>query len=89
MKTLKSSVSSKGQITLPAAIRDKLGLVTGTAVRFELRGGGVLVSKGSSGPHPVDRAFGRIVLSKPVDALVDEMRGPRPRRARTPARRRR
>ncbi|MBI1847636.1 MAG: AbrB/MazE/SpoVT family DNA-binding domain-containing protein [Candidatus Rokubacteria bacterium] len=75
---MKSTVSSKGQITLPAALREKLGLGTGTAVRFELRGGGVLVRKGAGGVHPVDQVFGRLKLAKPVDELLDEMRGPRP-----------
>jgi antitoxin PrlF len=85
---MKSTVSSKGQITLPAPIREKLGLAAGTAVRFELRGGGVLVRKGASGPHPVDQVFGRLSLPKPVDDLLDEMRGPRPGLTRSRQRRR-
>ncbi len=31
-------VSSKGQVTLPAAMRAKLGLKAGSHIRFELRG---------------------------------------------------
>ncbi len=31
-------VSSKGQVTLPAAMRAKLGLQAGSHIRFELRG---------------------------------------------------
>ncbi|GAB4400460.1 MAG: hypothetical protein OHK0048_15560 [Rhodoferax sp.] len=31
-------VSSKGQVTLPAAMRAKLGLQAGSRIRFELRG---------------------------------------------------
>ena len=30
-------VSSKGQVTLPAAMRAKLGIVPGSHIRFELR----------------------------------------------------
>ena len=75
---MKSVVSTKGQITLPAVIRERLGLGPGTAVRFELRQGGVLVRKGRPGEHPVDRVFGRLRLDRPVDVLLDEMRGPRP-----------
>jgi hypothetical protein len=28
--------------------------------------------------HPVDRLFGVLNLGKPVDEILDEMRGPRP-----------
>lgn len=30
--------------------------------------------------HPVNRLYGSLSLPRPVDALVDEMRGPRPKR---------
>ncbi|MFL6262915.1 MAG: AbrB/MazE/SpoVT family DNA-binding domain-containing protein [Thermoanaerobaculia bacterium] len=76
---MKSTVSSKGQITLPVEIRDQLGLEPGVVVSFEVREGGVLLRKGASSKHPVDRVFGSLRLEKPVDNLLDEMRGPRPR----------
>ena len=80
---MKSTVSSKGQITLPVLVREKLGLTAGTPVRFELRPGEVVVTKGGSPVHPVDQVFGRLKLARPVDDLIDDMRGPRPaRRAR-------
>ena len=37
MKT-EAVVSSKGQVTLPAAMRAKLGIGPGSHIRFELRG---------------------------------------------------
>lgn len=40
-----TTVTSKGQITLPKAVRDALGIAPGTAVDFELRDGGVLVRR--------------------------------------------
>jgi len=88
---VKSRVSSKGQVTLPAQVREKLGLTAGTPVQFEFRDGGVLLKKGATGPHPVDQVFGVLKLAKPVDALLDEMRGRRPneRRRRHGGRRRR
>jgi AbrB family looped-hinge helix DNA binding protein len=81
---MKSTVSSKGQITLPAKVRGALGLTSGTPVQFELTRGGVLLRKGGRGAHPVDELFGRLRLPKSVDALLDEMRRPR-RRGHVPA----
>ncbi|HSS75564.1 MAG TPA: AbrB/MazE/SpoVT family DNA-binding domain-containing protein [Thermoanaerobaculia bacterium] len=75
---MKSTISSKGQITVPVEIRDQLGLRPGVVVSFELLEGGVLLRKGTAGQHPVDRVFGHLHLEKPVDTLLDEMRGPRP-----------
>jgi len=77
---MKSRVSSKGQVTVPAEVRNRLGLQPGTVVTFEIRENGVLLRKGSAGGHPVDRIFGILRLRKPTDALLDEMRGPRLRR---------
>ena len=76
---MKSIVSPKGQITLPAEVRERLGLAPGTAVHFQIRQGSVVVRKGKPGEHPVDRVFGRLKLRRSVDALIDEMRGPGPR----------
>ena len=75
---MKSVVSPKGQITLPVEARTKLGLVPGTPVHFEVREGGLLLRKGTLGTHPVDAVFGKLKLDRPVDDLIDEMRGPRP-----------
>lgn len=77
---MKSTVSSKGQITIPAEARDRLGLEPGTAVVFEIVEGGVLIRKGSPEGHPVDRLYGVLRLPQRVDTLLDEMRGPRPKR---------
>lgn len=38
-----ATVSSKGQVTLPAAIRAQMGIETGTRLRFELRGTELIV----------------------------------------------
>ena len=74
-----STISSKGQITVPIGVREQLGLAPGTVVEFELRPDGVLLRKGSRGAHPVDRVFGTLKLRGSVDEIVDEMRGPRPK----------
>ncbi len=38
MSAIEAIVSSKGQVTLPAAMRAKLGIQPGSHIHFELRG---------------------------------------------------
>jgi AbrB family looped-hinge helix DNA binding protein len=77
---MRSTISSKGQVTVPVEVRERLGLVPGTPVEFELKEEGVLLRKGISGVHPVDRVWATLRLGRPVDEVLDEMRGPRPRK---------
>jgi AbrB family looped-hinge helix DNA binding protein len=77
---MKSTMSSKGQLTVPMELREKLGLTVGTVVQFELRDDVVILRKGGREGHPVDRLFGSLRLGKPVDEILDQMRGPRPAR---------
>lgn len=72
---MRSTISAKGQITVPAELREELGLVPGTPVVFERRPEGALLRKGSLGEHPVDRVFGRLRLGRSVDAILEELRG--------------
>lgn len=79
-----STISSKGQVTVPKDVRDRLGLRTGTVVEFEITGAGVLLRKGHKGIRPVDRVRGILTRSRSTNDLIDEMRGtgPSARRAR-------
>ena len=38
MNSVEAIVSSKGQVTLPAAMRAKLGITAGSHIHFEVRG---------------------------------------------------
>lgn len=75
---MRSTISSKGQVTVPVEVRERLGLLPGTPVEFELREEGVFLRKGISGSHPVDQVWATLHPGRPVDDLLDEMRGPRP-----------
>jgi len=77
---MRGTISSKGQVTVPIEVRERLGLVPGMPVEFELREEGVLLRKGGSVCHPVDRVWATLPLGRPVDEILDEMRGPRPRK---------
>jgi AbrB family looped-hinge helix DNA binding protein len=74
-----STISSKGQITVPKAVRDRLGLRPGTTVEFEPTADGVLLRKGSKGGRrPVDRLRGILERRVATDAMIDGIRGPVP-----------
>jgi AbrB family looped-hinge helix DNA binding protein len=77
---MRRTISSRGQITVPAEIRERLGLVPGTLVEFELKEEGVLLRKAISGDHPVDKVWATLRLDCSVDETLDAMRGPRRRR---------
>ncbi len=81
---MKSTISSKGQITVPIEIRNALGLRAGTQIEFEARPGGAFLRKSltSRREHPVDRLFGTLRLPGGVDAAITAMRGPGPQASR-------
>ena len=74
-----STISAKGQITVPKAVRDKLGLRPGTQVEVELTAEGALLRKGHrGGVRAVDRVLGILKREASTDLLIDDMRGPIP-----------
>ena len=79
---MESTISSKGQVTVPAEVRERLGLRAGTKVEFELRSDGALLRRVVPSEHPVDAVFGILDLGKSVDQAIVEMRGPLPGRPR-------
>ena len=76
---MQSSISSKGQVTVPKAVRDRLGLRAGSSVEFELTDGGVILRKGQRGERAVDKVRGVLRHQRRTDDLLDAMRGPRPK----------
>jgi len=65
-------ITSKGQVTIPQAIREKLGLLPNTEVQFEIERNAVRMTRAATSRRP-DR--GR--------ALVEHMRGRGTRRITT------
>jgi len=56
-------ITSKGQVTVPQHIRERLGLLPNTDIDWELKDGAAVLTKASKG----DRRRGR--------ALIEHMRG--------------
>jgi AbrB family looped-hinge helix DNA binding protein len=71
-------VAERGQITLPKAVRDALGLTKGTQLKVELDGSRIVLSKNVD--DAVSRARGRFRLptGTSTDDVMRELRGRAP-----------
>ncbi len=73
---MKTIVSEKGQITIPKAVRDKLGIVAGTVLEVDsVEGKLIAVKKESVDAILKWRGKGKIPGNKPVDEYLDGIRG--------------
>lgn len=73
---MEATVAERGQITLPKAVRDALGLSKGTILKVELEGSRIVLRK--SVDDAVSRARGRFKLEgfTSTDAAMRAARGP-------------
>jgi AbrB family looped-hinge helix DNA binding protein len=71
---MKSIVSEKGQITIPKALRESLGLRAGTELDFKEEGG-KLVGRRIERVDPLVKLVG-ILPGTDVDAVLEQLRGP-------------
>jgi len=72
---MKSTVSEKGQVTIPKPLRNQLGIRAGQVLEFETRDGVLLARKESKVADPVDEVTG-ILPPMDVDKEIALMRGP-------------
>ena len=75
-----TNLTSKGQVTVPKAIRDALGLATGKGVEFKVNGAGeVVIAKASaakaSKPDRFEAARGKAQIKWRTDDLMKLLRG--------------
>jgi AbrB family looped-hinge helix DNA binding protein len=72
---MEATVAERGQITLPKAVRDALGLTKGTVLKVELEGSRIILRK--SVDDAVSRARGRFRLDgfESTDAAIEAVRG--------------
>jgi AbrB family looped-hinge helix DNA binding protein len=71
---MKSTVSEKGQVTIPKPLREKLGLRPGQVIEFATRGGLLVGRKAAGSVNPVDAVTG-ILPPMDVDGEITRMRG--------------
>lgn len=72
---MEATVAERGQITLPKAVRDALGLTKGTILKVELEGGRIILRKNVD--DAVSRARGRFRLDgfDSTEDAVESLRG--------------
>ncbi len=75
---MEATVAERGQITLPKALRDTLGLTKGTRPKVELEGGRIVLRKEVS--DTLSKLRGRLKLQPGVttDDIMRELRGRAP-----------
>lgn len=73
-----TTVTSKGQVTIPKPIRDRLGIEPGNAVDFRMDAGGNVVLMKVNGARPksrFDAARGILAPSPSTDEIMALLRG--------------
>jgi AbrB family looped-hinge helix DNA binding protein len=74
---MNSSVSEKGQVTIPKAIRERLGLRPGTVIEFRAENGRLIGTKAiAEDVFRKWRGRGRLPGGLSVDAYLGRSRGP-------------
>ncbi len=73
------SVTSKGQVTVPKAIRDRLGIKQGDRLEFISENGRTLVRRARTAANPFAKyvgALGAFKSRKEINAWVRDLRDP-------------
>ncbi len=73
---MKAIVADRGQVTIPKALRDRLGIGARTVLDFREENGQLIAVKLLEGDS-VSRVMGCIKLERPTDEVIAEMRGDR------------
>lgn len=66
-------VTEKGQVTIPKALRDELGIGAGSEVAFERAGDTVVIRKSTGGPSRGQRLVARLAGRGDVMMTTDEI----------------
>ena len=73
-KEVKAKVAERGQVTIPKALRERLGIRPGTILEFSEELGRLVVVKADLA-DPVDQVYGQLGRGRRTDEIVMELRG--------------
>jgi AbrB family looped-hinge helix DNA binding protein len=71
---MKAIVAERGQVTIPKAIRDRLGIRMHTVLNIEAKDGKLIAVK-MDDRDPVSRVLGSLKMKSGTDQLMREWRG--------------
>jgi antitoxin PrlF len=74
--SMKAVVSEKGQVTIPKALRLRLGIKTGQVLELTEDSGHILVFKADE-IDPLEKLYGVLSAKPSTDAFIASMRGDR------------
>jgi antitoxin PrlF len=75
---MEATVAERGQITLPKAVRDKLGLTKGMKLKIEIDGGRIILRKDVDDALSRLRGLIKLPPGKTSDDIIRELRGRAP-----------
>lgn len=70
---MKAIVLERGQVTIPKALRDKLGIRAGTTLEFTASNGSLVARKAET--DPVSSVYGCLRKRSHTDAFLRKLRG--------------
>jgi AbrB family looped-hinge helix DNA binding protein len=73
---LKAKVAERGQVTIPKALRERLGIRPGSVLDFSEEQGRLVAVKAEA-LDGVDQVYGRLGRGRRTDSVIKDLRGPR------------
>ena len=70
---MRAKVAERGQVTIPKALRERLGIRPGTVLDFSDDSGRLIAVKADT-EDPVDRLFGKYSKGRSTDAIMNDLR---------------
>lgn len=67
-------VAERGQVTIPKALRDRMGIRPSTVLKFSLKDGALIAVKAVT-KDPVSSVLGCLKTDRSSDAWMTELRG--------------
>ncbi len=71
---MKSTVSERGQVTIPKRLREELGISAGQVLDFEVEGGRLVATK-TAQRDPVEAVYGVLGDPSSTDETIAALRG--------------